>query len=342
MNRTGVVTHPIYQKHDAGPWHPECPERLAAIDDMLADSGLSGSLEAVAAREASTDEICRVHSRDYHRLVASTEGRSVALDPDTHTSPDSYRAALMAAGGALVLTERVVAGELDNGFALVRPPGHHAERAQARGFCLFNNIAICAEHARQVLGVDRVLIVDWDLHHGNGTMHSFWSRPDVLYLSTHQYPFYPGTGALRDIGQGAGAGYTVSVPLPAGMGDAEYAAIMRDVFAPVAAAYAPDLVLVSAGFDTLASDPLGGMCMSPAGYGTLMEQVLEMAAPTAASRVVVLLEGGYDVRAEAEAVEQVLRVLQGTSSPPAAPAGRGAAGPIIDAVKGVLAPYWKL
>jgi len=338
MNRTGVVTHPIYLQHDAGPYHPECPERLEAIHAMLETTGLAGSLQSVEAREATDEEICRTHSPDYYRHVAASEGRCVALDPDTHTSPDSFRAALMAAGGALVLTEQVVAGELDNGFALVRPPGHHAERAQARGFCLFNNIAVCAEHALQALGLSRVAILDWDLHHGNGTMHSFWKRPDVLYLSTHQYPFYPGTGALRDVGQGEGEGFTVSVPLPTGMGDQEYAAIFRDLLSPIVLAYKPELLLVSAGFDTLSSDPLGGMRMSPEGYGTLMAQVMRMAG--GAGKVVVLLEGGYDVRREAEGVEQVLRVLRGELVPDPVADGQGLAGPIIEGVRLVQAPYW--
>ena len=341
MNRTGVVTDPIFLKHDQGPYHPECPQRLVEIGIRIEDSGLAERLSRVDAREASQEEICLVHSGDYYRHVASSEGRSVALDPDTHTSPDSFRAALKAAGGALALTEQVVKGSLDNGFALVRPPGHHAERAQARGFCLFNNIAICAEHARQALGLERILIIDWDLHHGNGTMHSFWDRKDVLYMSTHQYPFYPGTGALQDVGQGDGEGHTISVPLPGGMGDHEYAAIFRDVFAPIAAAYKPDLVLISAGFDTLSTDPLGSMRMSPEGYGTLTKQILDMAQATASGKVVITLEGGYDVAAQAVAVENVLKVLLGEIEPPPVPEGQGLVGPIVEAVRKIQSPYWK-
>ncbi len=333
MNRTGIVTDQLYIRHDPGSYHPESPHRLRAIYGRLESTGLGERLEAVEPRPATSEEICRVHSPDYYRLVASTEGRSVALDPDTHTSPDSFRAAELAAGGALALVQRVLAGELDNGFALVRPPGHHAERAQAKGFCLFNNVAICAEHALCTGGLDRVMVVDWDLHHGNGTMHSFFDRSDVLYFSTHRYPYYPGTGALQDVGTRDGEGYTVSVPLPVGMGDLEYAAIFRDLLMPVAAKYRPDLILVSAGFDTLGSDPLGGMRMSPAGYGTLIGQLMEMAAGPAGGRVVLLLEGGYDVDRQAEAVEQVLRVMLGDLDPPPPGEGQGRADSIISHVK---------
>ncbi len=340
MRRTGVVTHPLYLRHDAGPWHPESPARLRAIYELLRESGLQQRLVAVEPRPAAAAEIQRVHSGDYFRRVAASEGRSLALDPDTHTSPDSYQAALLAAGGALALTEAVVAGELDNGFALVRPPGHHAERAQARGFCLFNNIAICASHAIAALGLSRVLILDPDLHHGNGTMHAFWDRADVLYISCHQYPFYPGTGALEDAGQGAGQGYTISVPLRTGMGDQEYGAILRDVFAPVAAAFEPELILVSMGYDMLATDPIGSMRLSPEGSAGLVGQMLDMAAGAAGGRLVLLLEGGYDVRGEAVAVGKCLQVLLGELDPPRPPAGAGKAAAVIEQVQRLHGQRW--
>ncbi len=339
MRKTGVVTDPLFIKHDPGPYHPESPERLKEIYSMLDTSGLNDLLTKVKPRTASSSEICLVHSEDYYKFVESSDGTSLSLDPDTSTSPDSFQAAMLAAGGAIELVDMVVGGELDNGFALIRPPGHHAERAQARGFCLFNNIAICAQHATEELGVKRVMIVDWDLHHGNGTMHSFWDRSDVLYASTHQYPYYPGTGALQDIGGKGAEGYTISIPLDTGMGDKEYASIFSSILLPVASAFEPELLLVSAGFDTLSSDPLGGMRMSPEGYGVLMAQMLQMAS-AASGKVVVCLEGGYDVRRQALAVEQVLRVMLDDLKPDTTSEDPGAAQSIISAVQKQQSSFW--
>ncbi len=341
MKKTGVVTHPLYIKHDPGPYHPESPERLKEIYSMIDSSGLGEMLVSIEARPATVREICLVHSEDYYNFVESSDGSTMSLDPDTSTSPDSFRAAVLAVGGALELVDKVVDGELDNGFALVRPPGHHAERAQARGFCLFNNIAICAQHAIEDLGLKRVMIVDWDLHHGNGTMHSFWDRKDILYSSTHQYPYYPGTGALQDIGGKGAEGYTISVPLSTGMGDDEFAAIFAKILLPVAQKFDPELLLVSAGFDTLSSDPLGGMRMSPTGYGVLMKQVVEMASGSASGKVIALLEGGYDVRRQALAVEQVLRVMLGDSNPVVENKDSDSAESLIVAVQKQLSPFWE-
>ncbi len=341
MKRTGIVTDDLFIQHDPGPFHPESPDRLRGIHRAVEDSGLRAKLVAIPPRPATVEEITRIHTLQHYQRVESTEGRSVALDADTQTSGASFRAALLAAGGTIALVEAVMHGEVENGFALVRPPGHHAERDRAMGFCLFNNIAIAAQHARVVLGVERVLILDWDLHHGNGTMHSFLDRQDVLYCSAHQYPFYPGTGGLSEVGTGSGTGYTVNVPLPPGMGDGDYSSIFQDVFRPVAEQFAPQLTLVSVGFDIYREDPLGGMKLSAAGFGQLTSQVLAMAPSSAQGRVVLVLEGGYHVDGQAEGVVSCCRALLGET--PSAP---GAGGPspmaqrIIAEVRKIHTPRW--
>ncbi len=342
MMRTAVVTDETFLRHDPGPYHPESPARLRAIHRRLAADDLAGRLRHLPARPATREELCRVHTPEHHRRVAATAGREASLDPDTQTSPDSYRAAELAAGGLLALTEAVVRGEVDNGFALVRPPGHHAERDRAMGFCLFNNVAVAAEHALRALGLTRVAILDWDLHHGNGSMHSFWDRADVLYASAHQYPYYPGTGALDEVGAGPGRGFSLNVPLPCGMGDEEYVAVFREILAPVVAAYRPELILVSAGFDISAGDPLGGMRVTPQGFAWLTGLALEMAA-ACQGRLVLTLEGGYDVEGQATSVAACLQALLGEPpGPPPPRAGVGRAGALLEAVRRVQAPYWKV
>ncbi|NMB74388.1 MAG: histone deacetylase [Myxococcales bacterium] len=341
MRRCGLVMHPIFLEHDPGPGHPECPRRLEVIERVLEGKKLIEKTRRVEPRPATKEEIVRVHSPEYFERVMSTRGRATALDPDTHTSEKSVEAALLAAGGLLELCRRVMAGELDNGFALVRPPGHHAERARAMGFCLFNNVALAAEHARAALGAQRVLVVDFDLHHGNGTMHSFWRRPDVLYFSTHQYPFYPGTGAVADIGEGEGEGYTVSVPLHRPMGDREFRAIFRSLLTPVAEQFKPDLLLVSAGFDIYQGDPLGSMQVTEEGFGDLAADLLLLADRVCAGRLVLTLEGGYHVEGEAEGVAQVVRALLGERPARPAPDDAGAADAVIRAVQRALEKHWR-
>jgi len=340
MNRTGLVCDPLYIQHDPGPGHPESPERLQAIYAQLAEEELDARCIAVPARPASQAEICRTHSQQYFQRIAASEGQQVMLDPDTATSADSFSAAMLAAGELLALTEEVVAGRLDNGYALVRPPGHHAERDRAMGFCLFNNVAVAAEHALAQLELERVLIIDWDLHHGNGTMHSFYDRKEVLYFSTHQYPYYPGTGALDDVGVGGGLGRTINVPLAPGMGDLEYRAIFRQLLGPVARQFAPELILVSTGFDTHRHDPLGGMKMTAAGYGALTWELMQMAQEICGGKLVMVLEGGYDLGGLARGVAQSVRTLLGESEPEASPTETGQAGAILKAAQAVQARFW--
>ena len=342
MSKTGVVTDPLYIKHDPGMGHPESPDRLRAIYSLIEKEGILKKCAAVMPRPATEEEICRVHAPEYYKRITECDGRSVMLDPDTATSPDSFKAAELAAGGCLKLTEQVVGAGVDRGYALIRPPGHHAERGRAMGFCLFNNVAIAAEHALSKLGCKKVLIIDWDLHHGNGTMHSFYDRKDVLYFSTHQYPYYPGTGALQDVGAGDGEGFTVNVPLGHGMGDVEFRGIFRQILAPVTEQYAPDLILVSTGFDTYHADPLGGMKMTAEGYGMLTAELMVMAAGSAKGRLVMMLEGGYHLDGLSQGVGFCLKAMLGVWSPDTATSGdAGKAGPVIDAVKKVQSRFWK-
>jgi acetoin utilization deacetylase AcuC-like enzyme len=311
MGGTGIVRDDLFIEHDPGEWHPESPARLKAIYKIL-DRMERHGLITLPRRLATKEEILLIHQPGHLDRMAGTEGQSrVALDADTHVSSHSFQAALAAAGGLIGLTEKVIHRELNNGFALVRPPGHHAEAARAMGFCMFNNVAVAAAWAVQVAKLSRVMIVDWDLHHGNGTQHSFESDPRVLYFSTHQYPFYPGTGALGETGKGPGLGYTMNVPLSWGHGDEEYVAIFKNILLPVARLFKPELILVSAGFDIYRGDPLGDMQVSTDGFAALARIVLGIAQEVCNGRVVFTLEGGYHIDGQASGVDKILDVLLG-------------------------------
>jgi acetoin utilization deacetylase AcuC-like enzyme len=309
MRKTGVVRDNRYMEHNMGPGHPECPERLEAIYQML-DLDMKDVLVNVPVREALKSELLYVHSSRYIDQIAVTDGvESTYLDPDTQTSAGSYKAALLAAGGLCEAVKMVSDGELDNAFALVRPPGHHAEKSRAMGFCLFNNVAIAAMYARKDLRLDRILIADWDVHHGNGTQHSFESDRSILYFSTHQYPHYPGTGSYGEIGSGEGVGYTVNVPLPTGYGDGDFVSIFNKVLKPVALEYKPDLILVSAGFDIYFRDPLSSMNVSPDGFAGLTRLLMDLADECCNGKMVITLEGGYHIDGQRDSVKAVLEEL---------------------------------
>lgn len=314
MRKTGIVSDKRYMNHQAGPFHPESPRRLEVVYTMLEEPDMAGRFQEIPVRRAEREELLLIHSPEYVDRVAATEGKNFSsLDPDTATSSGSYEAALLAAGGLCQATSMVLSGELDNAFALVRPPGHHAERNRAMGFCIFNNVAIAARYVQESHHLKRVLVVDWDLHHGNGTQHSFENDPSVLYFSTHQYPYYPGTGAFQEAGRGQGEGYTVNVPLSVGNGDEEYVTIFKKILKPIALEYNPEIILVSAGFDIHYNDPLGGMNVTPEGFSALTRSLMNIANECCDGKVVITLEGGYDLDGLRDSVKAVLKELAGMS-----------------------------
>ena len=311
MGRVGIVTHPAYLEHDMGRHHPESPERLRAIVARLESTGTMSKLTRIAPRKAETEWITRIHDPAYvQRLEASAPSTGYAsLDLDTSMSPGSLPAAHLAVGGALAAVDAVMANQVDQVFCAVRPPGHHAEANRAMGFCLYNNVAVAARYIQERHGLARVLIVDWDVHHGNGTQHAFEDDPSVLFFSTHQYPHYPGTGAETERGRGRGEGATINVPLYGGQGTDEYREIFLNVLVPAAAAFQPEFVLISAGFDAHRDDPLASMAITDEGYGELTRIVASIAQTHCQGRIVACLEGGYDLRALAASVEQHILAL---------------------------------
>jgi acetoin utilization deacetylase AcuC-like enzyme len=331
--RVGFYDASVFAEHDSGDGHPERPERLAAVQRGVADSG--ARVVHLHPRPARRDELLRVHTARLVDSVAASAGRTVRFDPDTQAGPLTHDAALHAAGAVIDAVDRVLDGEIDRAFCNVRPPGHHAESDRVMGFCYFNNVAAAAARALD-RGLDRVLVVDFDVHHGNGTQEIFEDEPRVLYVSSHEFPLYPGTGALHECGRGAGEGFTLNLPLPTRCGDAEYAAVYREVVLPVARSFAPQLVLVSAGYDPHVDDPLAGMAMTAAGFGELARLCLEMGE----GRAVFALEGGYDLGGLREAASATVRVLGGEDIGPLA--ARPAAGfeRVIEAYRSHHARYW--
>jgi acetoin utilization deacetylase AcuC-like enzyme len=294
--RVVSVDDALFDQHRPPGHHPERPERLHAARRAVGGLSAAGvTATRLAARDASDAEILRAHAPPYLEELGRLAGHASALDPDTYVAPASVAAARRAAGAAIVLVESILEAP-SPGVALLRPPGHHATRATGMGFCLLNNVAIAA-YAALARGLSRVAIVDWDVHHGNGTQDIFWRDPRVLFLSLHQYPFYPGTGARGEVGEGDGAGYTVNVPLAQGATDAVYARAFEAVVEPVLRRFAPDLLLVSAGFDAHERDPLASMRLTEAGFAFMARRLSAIARETAGGRIAFLLEGGYDLEA---------------------------------------------
>jgi acetoin utilization deacetylase AcuC-like enzyme len=343
---TGIVKHDIYLEHLAGSVHVESPKRLKAIYDMLNDEDMSGRFVDVAPRQATDDELRLVHHDIHIENVNLSAGKSHAsFDPDTHTTPLSCEAAKMAVGGVMNLVDSIYFEEVDNGFALVRPPGHHAEHNRAMGFCLFNNVAYGALCAQKMHGAKKVLIVDWDIHHGNATQKSFYQDPTVLYFSTHQYPHYPGTGSVTEVGKGAGEGFTVNVASWPGLGDEDFYQIFKQVLVPVTHAFNPDFIIVSAGFDTYIKDPLGGMRVTPKGYAAMTRIMMDLAAECCDGKLAFTLEGGYSLEGLRASVKAVLKELLGDSiltKKDLASFEKASPPTIVDDVKKIQRSYWSM
>ncbi|MEI6045401.1 MAG: histone deacetylase [Chloroflexota bacterium] len=319
---TAIITGSIYLEHETGR-HPESVGRLARFPQIIAEllAEETGHFTSLEPQEAPLTQIARVHDASYlEDLRDFCESGGGRIDPDTHVSEGSYRAARYAVGGLLRGIEAVLVGEVQNAFALVRPPGHHALTNRSMGFCLFNNVALAARHLIEEYGLHRILIVDWDVHHGNGTQNIFYDDPRVLYYSSHQSPLYPGTGSLDEIGVGQGCGYNVNLPLPPGSGDTVMEQAFTRILEPLAERYEPEFILVSAGYDAHWRDALHttALQVSTLGFATMVDRVKRLAETFCQGRLALTLEGGYDPAALADSVYATLRVLAGESPEKAA------------------------
>lgn len=313
--KTGVVIDRRYMNHIMTPFHPESPKRIEAVLEML--ENVSFPFLKLTPRAASEEEIQWVHTKEYVAFIKNTAGKEkTILDPDTSTSALSYETALLAAGGTLKSLELIQAGKIKNGFALVRPPGHHAEASQAMGFCLFNNVAIGAEYLLRNHWLKKILVIDWDIHHGNGTQNAFYRRDDVLYFSIHMSPHYPGTGHWRETGEGTGEGYNINIPLSSGKNNADYLYIIKNILTPIADAYEPEFILVSAGFDIGAADMLGGMEITNSGFAAITREIMHIAHTYSNDKILHALEGGYDLNTIQEGIREILLQLSGKGSEP--------------------------
>ncbi len=310
---TGFIYDSRFLEHDTGAGHPECRERLLVTMSHLQSLDWFGDLSHLSPQAIDGNWLATAHSSDYmHRVEEACRSRQTFLDSmDVSICPASHTISLLAAGAGIVLADEILQAGLDNGFALVRPPGHHAEHDQAMGFCLFNNVAILARYLQQRHRIDKILILDWDVHHGNGSQHTFEEDPSVLYISTHEYPYYPGTGAYSETGIGRGLGTTLNCPMPAGAADQEYETAFMEKILPAIDVFKPEFIIISAGFDAHVDDPLGHICLSTGFYGWMTQRVMEMADKYCQGRIISVLEGGYHLQALPLCVAEHLSVLSG-------------------------------
>lgn len=312
MTTTAYFTHPRYVEHDLAE-HPEHAGRIRAVWKRLETDGLLDRMIVHEAREVTYDQIAAVHTPEYLHVLeqVSQQPHLLRLDSDTYLGPNSYAVARLSAGAVVGAVDSVLKQEVRHALAACRPPGHHAIRERGMGFCLLANVAIAARHAQRTYGIERVLIVDYDVHHGNGTEAIFYADPSVFFVSTHQSPLYPGTGALEDIGSGAGTGYTLNIPLPPGVSDTGYAAVFERLIWPAARRFKPELILVSAGFDAHWLDPLAGMRLTTSGYAHISRELIRMADELCAGRIIFAMEGGYNLDALSHGMANIARCLLG-------------------------------
>jgi acetoin utilization deacetylase AcuC-like enzyme len=303
MNKTGYVSDPFYLRHKTEP-HPENPGRLIAIQNQLESSEFYNNLIPIQPHKATEEEIALVHDSGYVESVKQSCADDVRnLDADTIISPDSYDAALLSAGAGMTAIDQIITESIQNAFCAVRPPGHHAEQDHAMGFCLFNNVAIAARYAQKAKGLNNIFIFDWDVHHGNGTQHSFYNDPSVYYCSMHQYPFYPGTGAIEETGTGDGLGTTLNLPMDAYSEDEDYISALENKLIPEIQRYQPDLIIISAGFDAHKNDPLAQIQLTTDCFGQMTKILMEVATDVCDGRLLSMLEGGYDYNALSDSVQ---------------------------------------
>ncbi|MBI1929398.1 histone deacetylase, partial [Candidatus Poribacteria bacterium] len=300
--KTGLVYHADYLKHDTGPGHPERPDRLLACIQALQGSDFWAELEQIQPTPATVEHICYAHASGYVDRVKQSSEQGIHLDYDTPVSTASFDVALLSTGGVLRAADAVMAGAVQNAFALVRPPGHHATPARGMGFCLFNNVAVTARYLQRERGIGKVAIVDWDVHHGNGTQDIFYDDPSVFFFSIHQSPLYPGTGRASETGAGKAIGTTLNVPMRPGSEASDYIDVFKKKLTPALLDFSPDFVLISAGFDAHYRDPLASIDMTAEGFAILTDIVVEIAAKTCEGRIVSALEGGYSLQGLSESV----------------------------------------
>lgn len=345
-NKTAVFQSDIFLAHEPGYGHVESPDRLRVIYEELNRPEVAQKFIFPLFGPASHEILALNHTRSHIARIAATAGKTFdVLDPDTHTSPRSYEAACLAAGAVVEAVKMVAGKEADNAAALVRPPGHHAEANRTSGFCIFNNIAVGAHYALAKLNMARILVVDWDLHHGNGTQHSFYDTDKVLYISTHQYPYFPGSGGLQEVGSGAGKGYTLNVPLQGGQNDEAFARIFNELISPVARQYRPDCIMISAGYDTYVGDPLGTMAVTADGFAYMTNVLVGLAEELCEGKLVLVLEGGYNFAGLKTGVLASLLEMTGESALPTQRLSElqhaDIALPALDQALAVAENYWK-
>ena len=314
MNKTGYISDPFYLKHKNEP-HPENPGRLNAIQKNIESSKFYNNLTLIQPRKATIDDIAKIHDTGYIQSVEDSCRNGVRnLDADTVISTDSYQAALLSAGAGLEALDKILEGTVGNAFCAVRPPGHHAEQNKAMGFCLFNNVGVIARYAQDVKKLEKVFIFDWDVHHGNGTQHSFYKDSSIYYSSIHQYPFYPGTGSVDETGTGDGLGSNLNLPMRAYSCDADYINVIEHKLIPVIQKFNPDLIIISAGFDAHENDPLAQINLSTKCYGKMTQKLMEVANDVCDGRILSMLEGGYDYSALADSVQLHVETLSNSHS----------------------------